>query len=157
MHHRITALIPLALCIVVLAAGLAAYAVQASAEPGAPTEYAEYHNDRWHFSLAVPDDMAVEVYDQAGGWQTMQFIDAIGEYKFQISASPYSQLDVTLDRIGEPSGAGDQPDHLEIVDVVRDDLFTVLFQKNGVRYAVVTLPEHENWLTDILTTWQFTD
>ena len=41
--------------------------------------------------------------------------------------------------------------------MVRDDLFTVLFQKNGVRYVVVTIPEHENWLTDILKTWQFTD
>lgn len=69
----------------------------------------------------------------------------------------YSQLDLTLDRIGQPSGTSDQPDHLEIVDVVRDDLFTVLFQKNGIRYAVVTLPEQEAWMTDILTTWQFTD
>lgn len=39
----------------------------------------------------------------------------------------------------------------------RDDLFTVLFQKNGVRYVVVALPEDQPWLTDILTTWQFTD
>lgn len=52
---------------------------------------------------------------------------------------------------------GDQPDHLEIVDVVRDDTFTVLFQKNGVRYVVVTLADDEAWLTEILTTWQFTD
>jgi len=35
------------------------------------------------------------------------------------------------------------------VDVVRDDTFTVLFQKNGIRYVVVTLPEHQAWLTDI--------
>jgi hypothetical protein len=38
----------------------------------------------------------------------------------------------------------------------RDDLFSVLFQ-NGIRYIVVSLTEHEAWLTDILTTWQFTD
>lgn len=58
---------------------------------------------------------------------------------------------------GTPSTNADQPDHLEIVDVVRDDMFTVLFQKRGVRYVVVTLPEHEAWLTDILRSWQFTD
>ena len=147
----------LIVCVIALALGLAVYATHASAELDAATEYAEYQNERWHFSLAVPDDMTVVVYDQAGGGQTIQFLDANNNYEFQISAGPYSQLDLILDRFGEPSGAGDQPDHLEIVDVVRDDLFTVLFQKNGIRYAVVTLPEHENWLTDILTTWQFTD
>ena len=144
-------------CVTTLALCLAAYAAQASAAPGAPLEYAEYHSDRWRFSLAVPDDMTIGVYNQAGDGQTMQFIDATGEYKFQISAWPYSQLDVTLGRIGEPSGTSDQPDHLEIVDIVCDDLFTVLFQKNGVRYTVVALPEHEAWVTDILQTWQFTD
>jgi hypothetical protein len=32
--------------------------------------------------------------------------------------------------------------------VLRDDLFTIQFTKNGVRYAIVTLPKHEAWLTD---------
>jgi hypothetical protein len=70
---------------------------------------------------------------------------------------PYSKLDVVLDRTGDPSNASDQPDHLEIVDVVRDDTFSVLFHKNGIRYAVDTMPELEPWLTDILRTWQFLD
>ena len=38
---------------------------------------------------------------------------------------------------------------------MRDDLFSVLFQKNGIRYAVITLPKDEAWLIDILKTWQF--
>lgn len=41
------------------------------------------------------------------------------------------------------------------MDIFRDDLFSVLFIKNGVRYAVVTLPEQEAWLITILKTWQF--
>ena len=61
------------------------------------------------------------------------------------SAVPEQQLH-------EPSGTSDQPDHLEIVDVIRDDMFTVLFQKNGVRYVVYALPEQEAWLTEILKT-----
>ena len=40
---------------------------------------------------------------------------------------------------------------------MRDDLFTVLFEKNGVRYSVITLSEDEAWLIDILTTCQFTE
>jgi len=69
----------------------------------------------------------------------------------------YTQLDVTLGRLGEASGTSDQPDHLEIINVLRDDAFKVLFTKNGTLYVVTTLPEYEAWLTDILTTWQFTD
>ena len=142
-----------ALCVVGV---IGAYASYASAAPDA-TEYAAYGKDRWHFSLAVPAGMTVGVHDQAGGGQTIQFLDAEGAFQFQVSTLPYSQLDLTLNRMGAPSGTNDQPDHLEIVDVVRDDTFTALFQKNGVRYAVVTLPENEAWLTDILTAWQFTD
>ena len=69
----------------------------------------------------------------------------------------YTQLDVTLGRLGEASGTSDQPDHLEIVNVLRDGVFKVVFTKNGTLYVVTTLPEYEAWLTDILTTWQFTD
>ena len=80
-----------------------------------------------------------------------------GRVSFEISALPYAQLDLTLDRLGAPSGASDQSDHLEIVDVMRDDLFTVYFTKNGVQYVVVTMPELESWLIEILKTWEFTD
>ena len=40
---------------------------------------------------------------------------------------------------------------------MRDDVFTVYFTKNGVQYVVVTLPELEPWLIEILKTWAFTD
>lgn len=143
-----------ALCMIGVTVACAAYA---SAEPGVATEYAVYQNGRWHFSIAVPAGMTVGVHDQAGGGQTMQFLNANEDYEFQISAGPYSQLDLTLAREETPSTTWDQPDHLEIVDVVRDDLFSVLFQKNGIRYAVVTLAEHEGRLINILTTWQFLD
>ena len=144
------------LCLIAVAV-LAVHATQASAELGAGSGYAAYHNEQWHFSLVVPEGMVAAVYDHPGGEQTIQFLDADGEYQFQISALPYAQLDLTLDRVGAPSGASDQPDHLEIVDVMRDDVFTVYFTKNGVQYVVVTMPELESWLIDILKTWEFTD
>ena len=144
----------LALLIVALAVS-AAHAVQASADKS--TEYSKYRNDQWRFSLVVPDDMTAQLHDQAGDGQTIQFLDEIGDYKFQVSAWPYTQLDLTHRQEGMPGTTADQPNKLETVDIVRDDLFTVLFQKNGVRYVVTALPRHEAWLTEILTTWQFTD
>lgn len=140
-----------------MALGGAAYMAQAADEPDAATEYAKYENTRWHFSLAVPTDMTVSKFDREGGGQTVQFIDATGDKEFMISAWPYTELDVTLGSIAEPRGISDQPDHLEIVEVLRDDTFRVLFAKNGVLYSVVTLPEHEAWLTDILTSWEFVE
>lgn len=128
-----------------------------SASAAAPEQYASYLNERWHYSLAVPTDMKVSEYEREGGGETVQFTDAAGNKELMISAWPYTQLDVTLGRLGEPSTMADQPDHLEIVNVLRDDVFKVLFTKNGTLYVVTTLPEYEAWLTDILTTWQFTD
>jgi len=148
---------PFAVACILTLLGLVAYATQASAEPGASPEYAEYRNDRWHYSLAIPADMTVSEHDGVGGGQIVQFRDATGDKELIITAWPYTQLDLTLGRVGEPSGTSDQPDHLEIVDVVRDDTFKVLFHKNGVRYGVTTLSQHEAWLTDILTTWEFTE
>ena len=43
------------------------------------------------------------------------------------------------------------------MNVLRDDVFKVLFTKNGTLYVVTTLPEYEAWLTEILQTWEFTD
>jgi hypothetical protein len=160
MRDRLSALAPLCLLAFVMSSaigGLVAYANGASAEPATSIEYAEYRNDRWHYSLAVPSNMIVSEHEREGGGHTTQFMDAAGDKELLISAWPYSQLDLTLRREGTASNTADQSDHLEIVDVVRDGQFTVLFQKNGVRYSVITLSEDEAWLTDLLTTWSFTD
>lgn len=98
--------------------------------------------------------MVVGEYE-ARGIQTVTFVDASGDKQLQISAMPYTELDVTLGRLQEARATSDQADHLEIVSVFRDDLFSVAFRKNGISYLVVTMPELEPWLTDILRTWQF--
>ena len=157
MRARIQTLTPPFLVVAVMALGAAAYAVQASAELDTTVEYAEYRNDRWHYSLAVPADMKVSEHEREGGGQSVQFTDATGDKELIISAWPYTQLDLTLGREGTPATTADQPDHLEIVNVLRDDVFKVVFTKNGTLYVVTTLPEYEAWLTDILKTWQFTD
>lgn len=153
-------LVVFAIIIGVVIGGIIAYANRVSAEPATSAtsiEYAEYRNDRWHFSLAVPADMTVSEHEREGGGHSAQFTNATGDKELIVSAWPYTQLDVTLGRLGESSNTADQPDHLEIVNVLRDDLFKVVFTKNGTLYVVTTLPEYEAWLTNILTTWQFTD
>jgi hypothetical protein len=160
MRDRLGPLVPLCLLAFVMTSaigGLVAYANSASAEPATSTEYAEYHNDLWHYSLAVPKDMIASEHEREGGGHTTQFLHPTGDKELIISAWPYTQLDLTLGKEGSPDTALDQSDQLEIVDVVRDDLFTVLFQKNGIRYSIITLPEDEAWLTELLTTWRFTD
>jgi hypothetical protein len=125
--------------------------------PATSIEYAEYRNDRWHYSLAIPTDLRVSEHEREGGGHSVQFTDATGDKELIISAWPYTQLDLTLGREGTASATSDQPDHLEIVNVLRDDLFKVWFIKNGTLYVVTTLPEYEAWLTEILKTWEFTD
>ena len=139
---------------VALVGAASAFANQATAIPGDPPRYAEYRNDTYHYALLVPDDMVVGEYE-ARGIQTVTFVDAGGDKQLQISAMPYTELDVTLGRLQEARATSDQADHLEIVSVFRDDLFSVAFRKNGISYLVVTMPELEPWLTDILRTWQF--
>ena len=70
--------------------------------------------------------MKVSGHEREGAGQTVHFTDATGDKELMISAWPYSQLDLTLGRLGEPSSASDQPDHPEIVDILRDDACSVL-------------------------------
>jgi hypothetical protein len=157
MRHTFKSLVLPFLALLVIAGATAAFAVQASVELDTSIEYAEYRNDRWQYSLAVPADMTVSEHEREGGGHSVQITDVTGEKELIISAWPYTQLDLTLGREGTPSDASDQPDHLEIVNVLRDDVFKVLFTKNGTLYVVTTLPEYEAWLTDILKTWEFTE
>ena len=121
-------------------------------EAATSIEYAEYRNDRWPRAADTANE-----YEREGGGHSVQFADATGNKELIISAWPYTQVDVTLGRIGDASNATDQPDHLEIVNVLRDGVFKVVFTKNGTLYVVTTLLEDEAWLTDILQTWQFTE
>jgi hypothetical protein len=149
---------PLAIIFALAAAiAVAAYATQVSAGLPTPTEYAAYQNARFGFALAVPADMSVLETDADGG-QQIEFNDPSYTKQFIVTATPYSQFDVTLQREGSASNTQDQPDHLEIVNVRHDDLFHVWFTKDGNLYTVVTMPALEAWLTaEILPTWQFTD
>jgi hypothetical protein len=125
-----------------------------SASSATPELYGNYRSDRWHFSLSAPADMKVETFDFADGGEQLSFANESGEV-FTVTAMPYSQLDLVLDREGSPSVTSDQPDHLEIVNFTRTDFFKVWFSKNGVLYVVGASTDQEAFLRNILKTWQF--
>lgn len=70
----------------------------------------------------------------------MLFLGPKGEYKFRISTWPYTQLDLTLGREATPSTNADQPDHLEIVDVVRDDILTICSRRTACATWLLRFP-----------------
>ncbi len=104
-----------------------------SATSSASQDYAEYTNDRWHYSLAIPADMTASEHEREGGGHTVQFVDAAGDKELIISAWPYEQLDVTLGRVGEPSTIADQPDHLEIVRYEQSRTVPPIWRRRSAR------------------------
>ena len=60
---------------------------------------AEYRNDRWHYSLAVPADMTVSEHEREGGGFTVQFMDATGDKAAATKTMHDSQA--VMDRIAD--------------------------------------------------------
>jgi hypothetical protein len=147
----------IAIMIGVAIGGLFAYTSRASAEPATSIEYAQYRNDRWHFTIAVPADMTFAEYDGPGDSQTIQFSDASAHKIFEVSAEPYTQMDVALGEEGAPNASSDQSTTLGIINVYHQDTVAYSFHRNGIAYTVTTLPGSEAWLLPILQSWEFTD
>jgi hypothetical protein len=127
-----------------------------SPQSATPQTYSEYRNARWHFSIVVPSNLTVGTYETPGGLgQTMQFSDATADDLFQITAEPYTDLDVALGEEATAGNTSDQPSTLGIVHAFRNDLFEITFVKNGISYVVQTLPERATSTLDILKTWEF--
>jgi hypothetical protein len=79
------------LCVVALAIAANAFASQATA---APTEYANYQNERFEFALSYPDYLVAEEQDERSGGQTILFTEPNGDHQFLIEAIPYLQVDI---------------------------------------------------------------
>ncbi len=124
-----------------------------------PTQVlANYRNDQWHFSINVPSNMTVDDVENVGTEeQIIQFSDASADHVFEISAAPYSQMDVALGEEGTPNNSDDQPTTLGIVNVYHDDTFNVGFHRKGIAYSVTAVSGAEPWLIPILQSWEFTN
>jgi hypothetical protein len=149
-----------ALLFAALALSGATYVVQASADPGAGSAFAEYRNDKLGFSLRYPEWMTVRETDEGNGAQSIAFDSdkPFGE-GFYIMAIPYSQVDIAAEGFQphDAYGFADQGVKLRDVDIIRGSNVQIWIAKRGVIYQVVGCPGSEAWLTDILKTWQFTD
>ncbi len=118
--------------------------------PDTSSDGARYTNTQWHFSLVVPADWHASAFDAPGN-ETIQFLDAAGNYQFQVGAwRLYEDLDVALGEEGAPGASANQGDTLGIVHVFHNDIFEVTFVKNGISYVVQSLPENATSTLDIL-------
>ena len=152
----------LSLLIIVSVIGAAAglistYAPSASADPETQTEHAEYHNAKLGFSLRYPASMTVLETDEDHGAQSVLFDSEQTRESFYILAIPYSQVDISADGFQphDAYGLADQGLHLRDVNIIRGSNVQIWFVKLGVIYEVATAEGSEEWLVDILKTWQF--
>jgi hypothetical protein len=133
-----------------------AWTASASGSPTATR--AIYHNDHWHFAIAVPSDMKVDESEYRQAEQVIQFSDDNGHW-LNVVAAPYTQLDVAIGEEGAPNTNTDQSATLGVVNVYRDNVYSVSFHRNRIAYSVVTNPDDEavTRLLPILRSWEFTD
>ena len=133
------------------------YASQASGSAPTSMGSAEYRNDQFQFSLVYPADMTVSETAEAGGAQSISFASAKTGKQFVILAIPYSQVDIAAGEYAphDSYGTADQGLQLRDVNLVVSDTVQIWFVKLGVMYELITFKGDEQWLIDILKTWQF--
>ena len=150
------------LCVIACAVAFTVYA-QAVAPATSPENVSEYRNDKFQFTLSYPADMKVHTTDELGGGQTI-FFDAENSdpqstaKQFQILAIPYSQVDISGGEFTphDAYGTNDQGLWLTDVNVAHSGgVLQVWFYNRGVMYEVLGMEGQEQWLIDVLKTWQF--
>jgi hypothetical protein len=145
------------LCVIACGVAFTGYA-QVSAPAPVSQNAAEYRNDKFQFTLSYPADMKVTTTDEAGGGQTIAFINESTEMQFEILAIPYSQVDISTGEFTphDAYGTNDQGIWLTDVNVAPSGgVQQFWFVKLGVMYEVLGMEGDEAWLVDILKTWQF--
>ena len=81
---------------------------------------------RFRYAL-LAFDVTTILFIVASSFMDRSIVAATVQTSTQDSTSDWREVGAQV--MGEPSPASDRPDHLEIVDILRDDLFSVLFQK----------------------------
>ena len=155
--YPLPTLFVLALAGVAIATLITIDPARAAADPD-QTEYARFHSDRWHFSIAVPTGSTAVEHDRPGGKQIVMFTGPNSNDDFEIIAEPYTQLDVALGAEGAPDTGTDQSTTLGVINAYHDDIYSVSFHRNGIAYTVSSgALAAETWLLPVLQSWEFTD
>ncbi|MFH1170803.1 MAG: hypothetical protein V1704_04560 [Candidatus Vogelbacteria bacterium] len=126
-----------------------------------------YKNLLFRFSLTYPKDLEVKEYDDGSSASTITFEDEVGKNGFQIFIVPYTESQITPQQFKKdvPSGVMREPTDIIIggiratmfysQDIIKNETREVWFIKNGFLYEITTYAPLDNWLAQILSTWQF--
>lgn len=132
-----------------------------------PQDAKQYTNSMYGFSLYYPEALRVREYDEGGGARSIIFEQKGGGGGFQVYVQPYKEDYITEDRfrLDEPSGVLEQKTDIVVGGVPAVMFFSknallgqtreVWFIKSGYLFEVVTYKELDQWLSEIMSTWQF--
>jgi hypothetical protein len=133
-----------------------------------PAGSQEYRNDQYYFSLLYPNMLTVKSYDEGGGASTVTFQDVASAQGLQIFIVPYTapQVSVARFRQDEPSGVLQSPLAVTVggvpatsfysTDAALGDTAEVWLIYKGYLYEVTAPKSEAQWLSQILSTWEFT-
>jgi hypothetical protein len=140
----------------------------------APEDSLAYTNEQYGFSLFYPSELQVREYAEAGGARTISFEDTSGAYGFQIYVTPYGEDTVSPERfrLDVPSGVMKEPTDIVIdgtqatmfwsTNAVMGDVREVWFiypepgrGAPSFLYEVTTYADLDQWLSQIMQSWEF--
>lgn len=133
----------------------------------APDGWRRYENVLYGFSLFYPEGMTVRQFDEGRGAQTVIFEDTAAGQGFQIFIVPYDGERISEERFRKdvPSGVLTDPVDLSINGVPAVAFYSthtllgetreVWFIRNGYLFEVTAPAVLDEWLAQIVDTWQF--
>lgn len=127
-----------------------------------------YTHPERSFSLMFPKELAVHNVDEGNRSETIVFQKPGEQVGFQIFITPYSEPDITKERLelDVKGGVVDEPTEVVIGsgqralvfwsnDPVIGRLREVWFIHGGFLYEVTTYAPLDEWLSEIMSTWEF--
>jgi hypothetical protein len=132
-----------------------------------PPGHKEYRNQRYGFSVFLPEKMIVRMVDEGLGAATISFEDFEAENGYQIFIVPHTETTITEERFlaDVPSGVrenivpasihGVESVTFDSTNVLLGDTFEFWFIHYGYVYEVTTFREQKEWLLEQLATWEF--
>lgn len=135
----------------------------------APEGMKEYRNEQYQFSILVPDSVVVVERNEGQGAISVTLEDRAAEVGFQIFVVPFLEQQISEERfrMDIPTGIRRETKDIAIDGAVGASFYSVhellgetsevWFVKNGYLYEVTTLKDLDQWLSGIMTTWEFTE
>ena len=137
----------------------------------APAGFIEYRNQRYGFSLLLPQDLHVDTFDEGSGASTITFENIGGPdggaRGFQIFVVPHGAAQVGEQRFRRDVLSGVREGLKDItIDGATGTAFysvndslgetrEIWFIHDGLLYEVTTLKVLDTWLTPVLESWKF--